>query len=77
MPVDPELLAILLEAGDDEAIERVVASMPPEDVQALLGELGTTVISHVVQMGPARTKATDRPTPADLAITPRDRNRIR
>ena len=41
MPVDPELLAILLEAGDDEAIERVVSSMPPEDVQALLGELGT------------------------------------
>ena len=44
MPVDPELLAILLEAGDDEAIERVVASMPPEDVQALLGELGTALI---------------------------------
>ena len=51
--VDPELLAILLEAGDDEAIERVVASMPPEDVQALLGELGGVEEADAIPATPA------------------------
>jgi chorismate synthase len=33
----------------------------------LLAALDVQVISHVLQMGPARSKATERPTPADLA----------
>ena len=32
----------------------------------LLAALGTQVISHVIQMGPARSKSVARPTPADL-----------
>ena len=35
--------------------------------KALLATIGTEVISHVLQMGPARTKSELRPTPADLA----------
>ena len=34
--------------------------------KALLSHLGISVLSHVVQMGRAVSKATDRPTPADL-----------
>jgi chorismate synthase len=33
----------------------------------LVGTLGTEIISHVIQMGPARSKATQRPVPSDLA----------
>jgi chorismate synthase len=32
----------------------------------LLAELGVSVISHVVQIGPAQSKATERPRPDDL-----------
>ena len=32
----------------------------------LLGELGISVISHVVQIGPAQSKASERPGPDDL-----------
>jgi len=35
--------------------------------KALLAELGIDVISHVIQMGVARSKATARPFPSDLA----------
>jgi chorismate synthase len=35
--------------------------------KSLLATIGTQIISHVVQMGPAKSKSTDRPTPADLA----------
>ena len=34
----------------------------------LLAHLGVQFISHVIQMGPARSKSTDRPTPGDLAL---------
>ncbi len=34
--------------------------------KALLSHLGISVLSHVVQMGPAVSKSADRPTPADL-----------
>ncbi len=35
--------------------------------KTLLAEIGTSVLSHVIQMGPIRSKATARPTPNDLA----------
>ncbi len=35
--------------------------------KALIATIGTQVISHVIQMGPARSKATARPLPSDLA----------
>jgi chorismate synthase len=34
--------------------------------KALLRQLDIEVLSHVVQLGPVRSKATERPTPADL-----------
>lgn len=34
--------------------------------KSLLATIGTQIISHVIQMGPARSKSTARPTPADL-----------
>src|SRR6476469_10612501 len=35
--------------------------------KALLSHIGTSVVSHVVQMGQARASSERRPTPADLA----------
>ena len=35
--------------------------------KALLATIGVQVLSHVIQMGPARSKSDARPTPADLA----------
>ena len=35
--------------------------------KALLATIGTQILSHVIQMGPARSKATARPEPGDLA----------
>src|SRR4029079_8250073 len=32
----------------------------------LLGELGVSILSHVIQMGSVRSKASERPTIADL-----------
>jgi len=54
---------VLERASARETAARVAAGAL---AKKLLGELGTTVISHVIQMGPARTKSVDRPTPADL-----------
>lgn len=34
--------------------------------KALMATVGTQIISHVIQMGPARSKATARPQPSDL-----------
>ncbi len=34
--------------------------------KSLLATIGTQIISHVVQVGPARSKSTARPTPSDL-----------
>jgi chorismate synthase len=35
--------------------------------KSLLATIGTQIISHVVQMGPAKSKSTERPLPSDLA----------
>jgi len=55
---------VLERASARETAARVAAGAL---AKKLLGELGTSVISHVIQMGPARSKATERPAPADLA----------
>jgi chorismate synthase len=55
---------ILERASARETAARVAAGTV---AKALLAELDVEVISHVIQMGAARSKATARPTPADLA----------
>jgi chorismate synthase len=35
--------------------------------KSLLATIGTQIISHVIQMGPAKSKSTERPLPSDLA----------
>jgi chorismate synthase len=55
---------VLERASARETAARVAAGAL---AKALLAHLGTTVISHVVQMGTARAPAAPRPTPADLA----------
>src|SRR3954466_4096292 len=55
---------VLERASARETAARVAAGAL---AKLLLRELGTEVLSHVIQMGPARSKAADRPTPADLA----------
>jgi chorismate synthase len=54
---------ILERASARETAARVAAGTI---AKALLAELGIEVISHVIQMGAARSKSTARPTPADL-----------
>jgi chorismate synthase len=54
---------ILERASARETAARVAAGTV---AKALLAELGVEVISHVIQMGSARSKAAARPTPADL-----------
>jgi chorismate synthase len=54
---------ILERASARETAARVAAGTV---AKALLAELGIEVISHVIQMGAARSKAAARPTPADL-----------
>src|ERR687894_803861 len=54
---------VLERASARETAARVAAGALAKN---LLGHLGTQVISHVIQMGRARSKATERPTPADL-----------
>jgi chorismate synthase len=54
---------VLERASARETAARVAAGAL---AKALLAELGATVISHVVQMGPARAPGEPRPTPADL-----------
>ena len=56
-----------------DVLERASAREPAARVAAgavaklLLAELGTSVISHVLQMGSARNDSQVRPTPSDLA----------
>jgi chorismate synthase len=54
---------VLERASARETAARVAAGALAKN---LLGHLGAQVISHVIQMGAARSKATERPTPADL-----------
>jgi chorismate synthase len=56
---------VLERASARETAARVAAGAL---AKKLLATLGVDVISHVVQMGPARSKALTRPTPADLAV---------
>jgi chorismate synthase len=55
---------ILERASARETAARVAAGTV---AKALLSELGIELVSHVIQMGSARSKATVRPTPADLS----------
>jgi chorismate synthase len=55
---------VLERASARETAARVAAGAC---AKALLAEIGVSVLSHVVRMGPAATKSTQRPTPADLA----------
>jgi chorismate synthase len=54
---------VLERASARETAARVAAGAL---AKKLLSQLGVDIVSHVVQMGAARTKATDRPTIADL-----------
>jgi chorismate synthase len=54
---------VLERASARETAARVAAGAV---AKTLLAELGTAVISHVVQMGPARAPGEPRPLPADL-----------
>jgi chorismate synthase len=54
---------VLERASARETAARVAAGAL---AKALLGELGISVISHVVALGAAASKSSDRPTPADL-----------
>ncbi|MDD9370305.1 MAG: chorismate synthase [Acidimicrobiales bacterium] len=54
---------VLERASARETAARVAAGAVAKN---LLGHLGAQVISHVIQMGAARSKATERPMPADL-----------
>ena len=54
---------VLERASARETAARVAAGAL---AKKLLGELGCQVLSHVIQMGAARSTATDRPTFADL-----------
>jgi chorismate synthase len=54
---------VLERASARETAARVAAGTL---AKLLLRQLGVEVISHVIQMGPARSKSTVRPTPADL-----------
>ena len=55
---------VLERASARETAARVAAGTV---AKALLAELDIDIVSHVVQMGSARSKATTRPTAADLA----------
>jgi chorismate synthase len=56
---------VLERASARETAARVAAGTL---AKKLLGELGTAVLSHVIQLGPARSKATQRPTMADIDV---------
>jgi chorismate synthase len=56
---------VLERASARETAARVAAGCL---AKTLLATIGTDVLSHVIQMGEARSKATDRPSPAELAI---------
>jgi chorismate synthase len=55
---------VLERASARETAARVAAGAV---AKKLLAELGVDILSHVIQMGPARTKSTERPTISDLA----------
>lgn len=55
---------VLERASARETAARVAAGAI---AKKLLAELGVAILSHVVQLGPARSKAVERPTPSDLA----------
>ena len=55
---------VLERASARETAARVAAGAL---AKKLLAAIGVDIVSHVVQMGAARTKATQRPLPADLA----------
>ena len=55
---------VLERASARETAARVAAGALAKE---LLAHLGTTVISHVIQMGPARAPGEPRPTPEDLS----------
>ena len=54
---------VLERASARETAARVAAGSL---AKALLARIGVSVLSHVVRIGAAATKATERPTPADL-----------
>jgi chorismate synthase len=54
---------VLERASARETAARVVAGSL---AKSLLAHLGVSVLSHVVALGPARTKSVERPTPGDL-----------
>lgn len=55
---------VLERASARETAARVAAGAV---AKKLLAEIGCDVLSHVIQMGPARSKSTERPTMTDLA----------
>jgi chorismate synthase len=55
---------VLERASARETAARVAAGTL---AKLLLAELGVGIVSHVIQLGPVRSKAAARPTPADLA----------
>jgi chorismate synthase len=55
---------VLERASARETAARVAAGTV---AKKLLASLGVSFISHVIQMGPARSKSIDRPLPTDLA----------
>ncbi len=54
---------VLERASARETAARVAAGCI---AKALLAEVGTSLLSHVIQMGPVRSKSAGRPTPNDL-----------
>jgi chorismate synthase len=63
---------VLERASARETAARVAAGTV---AKALLAQLGVEIVSHVIQMGPARTTSGERPGPADLARV--DENEVR
>jgi chorismate synthase len=55
---------VLERASARETAARVAAGTV---AKKLLASLGVSFVSHVIQMGPARSKSIDRPLPTDLA----------
>jgi chorismate synthase len=56
---------VLERASARETAARVAAGTV---AKKLLATLGVSFLSHVIQMGPARSKSADRPGPNDLAV---------
>lgn len=59
-----EVSKVLERASARETAARVAAGTC---AKALLATLGVQIVSHVIQLGAAVSKSTERPTPADLA----------